>query len=785
MNFAKDSIAGSLPPEVILYFGQYLQGSSLVSSLQVCRHWNQILSPYVWKSISKKQWHHPYFPIDIFEDIYSDDDMNTVYPEIQLIQHLEWWSNLTISHKIDESFSLAEEFPLEEFCQLFKVASNLRSISLHHYGLQEISIVKSLISSCLELRHLEKLDLTIWEHDSYGLLPEEIFPLFQKLKELKLYGTWVYFEDQDLSSLRRSPSPRFFQQNNASMTVTSLTIHRYSTPLLRYCPNLRELNLRVPEGPSIRPSLLPLLNFPNLEKLKLYDDSSSRSRSRAWRELPRVIPALKKLKSLAICVFSLDHIKFLCAPPGYQRRHDDKDLPPPTTRDSSDSEQCLALPLLEDLEIDPYGFQENCLEDCEKYGECLFNILKTRHLLKRFVAECNFLQPEDLFAQPGMEEQDGWACKDLETLLIGFCLDLRNKVDHRERSKIVYRQIGELPKLRRLAIQGSGIKACDESGIGYLAPGGRSQLKEFMFRFSPWDCTKERVLKFLEMMPDLEVLHIEREDHDKILRWLKETMSFLINAVKDYVYPAGANNANNVESNDQGHATETQPSNPYSAASNANNKRIIVQSPFPATLTVPSVSLNSLQPPTITTEDSDQDTDNDSEVNLATPYLALPGNSSTPMMTLSTAEAPDEATPSFPAMNGPQRLAACSTDPKSKRRIKFALAPGHSPLDWARLTNSGANLRGVSTVGRFTLSDIKAHNKADDAWTVLNGKVYNITPYLPFHPGGEKELLRCAGRDGTRLFNLTHKWVNYEFMLKECQVGYLVSEASSSYQLSA
>ncbi|KAI8606236.1 cytochrome b5-like heme/steroid binding domain-containing protein [Dissophora ornata] len=123
--------------------------------------------------------------------------------------------------------------------------------------------------------------------------------------------------------------------------------------------------------------------------------------------------------------------------------------------------------------------------------------------------------------------------------------------------------------------------------------------------------------------------------------------------------------------------------------------------------------------------------------------------------------------------------------PDAPRRIKFALAPGHSPLDWARLTTSGTDLRGVMAIGRYTLADLKAHNKADDAWTVLNGKVYNITAYLPFHPGGEKELLRCAGRDGTRLFNLTHKWVNYEYMLKECQVGFLVSEASSSYQLTA
>lgn len=47
---------------------------------------------------------------------------------------------------------------------------------------------------------------------------------------------------------------------------------------------------------------------------------------------------------------------------------------------------------------------------------------------------------------------------------------------------------------------------------------------------------------------------------------------------------------------------------------------------------------------------------------------------------------------------------------------------------------------------------LKQHNKRDDAWAAFNGKVYNITPYLSFHPGGEKELMRVAGRDGTKLF---------------------------------
>lgn len=63
-----------------------------------------------------------------------------------------------------------------------------------------------------------------------------------------------------------------------------------------------------------------------------------------------------------------------------------------------------------------------------------------------------------------------------------------------------------------------------------------------------------------------------------------------------------------------------------------------------------------------------------------------------------------------------------------------------------------------------------------DAWTVLSGKVYNITAYLPYHPGGVEETLKCAGRDGTKLFGEVHPWVNWENMLEGCLVGVAISE---------
>ncbi|CAO3674881.1 unnamed protein product [Umbelopsis ramanniana] len=156
--------------------------------------------------------------------------------------------------------------------------------------------------------------------------------------------------------------------------------------------------------------------------------------------------------------------------------------------------------------------------------------------------------------------------------------------------------------------------------------------------------------------------------------------------------------------------------------------------------------------------------------------LGIPSSSNlTPTMTLSDTDANTTDVPEFPARNGPQRLVAAATK-QPKRRQKVILEPGHSPLDWARLKSSGQDLRGVAQLGRFTLTEIKEHRTENDAWTALNGKVYNMTSYVKFHPGGVKDIMRIAGRDGTKLFMLTHSWVNFEFMLDACLVGFLVPE---------
>uniref|UniRef100_A0A452V2C1 Cytochrome b5 reductase 4 n=1 Tax=Ursus maritimus TaxID=29073 RepID=A0A452V2C1_URSMA len=93
-------------------------------------------------------------------------------------------------------------------------------------------------------------------------------------------------------------------------------------------------------------------------------------------------------------------------------------------------------------------------------------------------------------------------------------------------------------------------------------------------------------------------------------------------------------------------------------------------------------------------------------------------------------------------------------------------------MDWIRLTKSGKDLTGLK--GRLievTEEELKKHTKKDDCWICIRGLVYNVSPYMEYHPGGEDELMKAAGSDGTDLFDQVHRWVNYESMLKECLVG--------------
>ena len=171
-------------------------------------------------------------------------------------------------------------------------------------------------------------------------------------------------------------------------------------------------------------------------------------------------------------------------------------------------------------------------------------------------------------------------------------------------------------------------------------------------------------------------------------------------------------------------------------------------------------------------------------------YPPRPAGASTlrpPPSTASTLRSPPSAASSLRVpqiIRQPSNTLSPNSAVKSSSK-RIVLEPGYSPLDWAaHKSNPKNNLRGANlppNLIKVTPSMLKTQNgrKGNDAWTSYQGKVYNITPYLPYHPGGKGELLRGAGKDATKLFFEVHPWVNWDAMLGECLVGIVVSENDS------
>ncbi|XP_021277165.1 cytochrome b5 domain-containing protein RLF [Herrania umbratica] len=120
---------------------------------------------------------------------------------------------------------------------------------------------------------------------------------------------------------------------------------------------------------------------------------------------------------------------------------------------------------------------------------------------------------------------------------------------------------------------------------------------------------------------------------------------------------------------------------------------------------------------------------------------------------------------------------------KPAPRTKVPFEKGYSQMDWLRLTQTHpdlAGLKGQSNRRLISMSEVKQNQTEGSMWTVLKGRVYNISPYMKFHPGGVDMLMKAVGKDCTALFNKYHAWVNSEFLLEKCLVGTLDDSEGSN-----
>ncbi|KAL1922943.1 uncharacterized protein VTP21DRAFT_9319 [Calcarisporiella thermophila] len=57
----------------------------------------------------------------------------------------------------------------------------------------------------------------------------------------------------------------------------------------------------------------------------------------------------------------------------------------------------------------------------------------------------------------------------------------------------------------------------------------------------------------------------------------------------------------------------------------------------------------------------------------------------------------------------------------------------------------------------ITAEEVAKHTSEDDCWVIINGKVLDVTKFLPDHPGGKRAIMIYAGRDASEEFNMLHK----------------------------
>lgn len=122
---------------------------------------------------------------------------------------------------------------------------------------------------------------------------------------------------------------------------------------------------------------------------------------------------------------------------------------------------------------------------------------------------------------------------------------------------------------------------------------------------------------------------------------------------------------------------------------------------------------------------------------------------------------------------------------KVKSPRKPAVNPRHQfgLHDWKRLlsvSNDLAQRKGQPIRRDITPEEVRQHDKAHDGWIILRGRVYNIGPYLPYHPGGVNIVKNLLGKDGTTMFDRYHRWVNIDGLIGPLLLGFVTAAPPAS-----
>jgi cytochrome b involved in lipid metabolism len=105
---------------------------------------------------------------------------------------------------------------------------------------------------------------------------------------------------------------------------------------------------------------------------------------------------------------------------------------------------------------------------------------------------------------------------------------------------------------------------------------------------------------------------------------------------------------------------------------------------------------------------------------------------------------------------------------KTVSKVKYVCVKSGNKMIWNKATavvttpsskpsisaSPSASSNGGQT--QLTLEEIKKHDSGTSCWTIISGNVFDLTNWIPKHPGGPAVIRAICGKDGTSAFEGQH-----------------------------
>jgi cytochrome b involved in lipid metabolism len=88
--------------------------------------------------------------------------------------------------------------------------------------------------------------------------------------------------------------------------------------------------------------------------------------------------------------------------------------------------------------------------------------------------------------------------------------------------------------------------------------------------------------------------------------------------------------------------------------------------------------------------------------------------------------------------------------------ITFATRTASAPTKTTATSTPQITASSTPAAKTYTYAQVAEHKTPTDCWTVVNGSVYNLTPFVNQHPGGMPNIIKLCGIEGTAIFMAQH-----------------------------